>query len=114
MEVDLNRKVEHLLNSNLIEKTSENKLTINGKGRIYNPSKPPSKILTKVVSSLYNKQFPKESKLTRRIINVNETPANSADVLLKFYKDRRVVMNRFEYFIKDYGDSQHKKEMHKS
>ena len=61
MGVDLNRNLYHLLNSNLIEKTSEKeKQKINGKGRIYNPSKPPSKILTKVVSSLYNKQLSKE------------------------------------------------------
>ena len=60
MEVYLNRKVEHLLNSNLIETISENQLNINCKGRIYNQTKP-SKILIKVVSSLYNQQFPKES-----------------------------------------------------
>ena len=81
MEVYLNRKVEHLLNNNLIEQISENKLKINGEGKIYNPSKQPSEILTKVVSSLYNKQFPKEPKPGRRIRNVKETPANSADVL---------------------------------
>ena len=60
MGVYLNRKLEHLLNSNLIEKTSEKEQqNINGKGRIYNPSKPPSKILTQIVSSRFNKQFPK-------------------------------------------------------
>ena len=71
MEVYLNRKLEHLLNSDLIENMSEKKLTINGKGRSYNPSKPPSEILTKVVSSLYNKQLPKASKPTIRIRKVN-------------------------------------------
>ena len=65
MEVNSNRKVEHLLNNSLIEKTLMNKLKINGKGRIYNPSKPPSKILTKVVNSLYNKQFPKRTKANK-------------------------------------------------
>ena len=70
MEVDVNRKVKHLLNSNLIEQTSDQKLKINGKGRIYNQNKPPSKILTKAVNSPYNKQFPKEPKPTRRIRKV--------------------------------------------
>ena len=51
MEVDLNRQVEHLLNSNSIEEISQKQLTINGKGRIYNQTKP-SKILTKVANSL--------------------------------------------------------------
>ena len=110
MEVDLNRKVGHLLNSNLIDNISEKRLDINCKGRIYNPSKPPSKILTKVLNSLYNKQVPKESKPTRRIRKVKETPANSAGVLLKFDKDRRVERNRFLDFEKDFYDSQIDKE----
>ena len=110
MEVDLNRKLEHSLNNNLIDNISEKEIKINGKGRIYNPSKPPSKMLTKVVSSLYNKQFPKESKPTRRIRKVKEAPANSADVLLKFDKHRRVERNRFFDFEKDFYDSQKNKE----
>ena len=76
---------------------SKKKLKINGKGSLYNPSKPPSKILTKFVSSLCNKQFPKESKPTRRIIKVKEAAANSANVLLKFNKHRRVDTNRFRF-----------------
>ena len=89
MEVYLNRKVEHLLNNNLIEKISEKKLKMNGKGRIYNQTKP-SKILTKVVGSLYKKQFPKESKPTRRIRKVKEAPPNSANVLLIYDTYKRV------------------------
>ena len=119
MEVDLKRKLEHLLDSNLIEKASETKLKINGKGRIYNPSKPPSEILIKVVHSLYKKQFPKESKPTRRIRNVKDAPPNSANVLLKFDKhgrveeirveDSGVVKPIFNDFIKDFDDSQNNK-----
>ena len=110
MEVDLNRKVEHLLNNILIEKISYKKIKINSKGRIYNPSKPPSKILTKVVNSLYNEQCPKESKPTRRIRKVKEAAANSANVLLKLNKPRRVERNRFSDFDKDFYDSQNNKE----
>ena len=97
MEVDLSRKVEHLLNSNLTEQISYKKLKVNGKGRIYNPSKPPSEILTKVADSLYNKQFPKESKPTRRIRKVKNAPPNSAQVSLKFDERRRVDKNRFRF-----------------
>ena len=108
MEVDLNRKVEYLLNSKLVERISTKKLKINGKGRIYNPTKP-SKILTKVVSSLYNKRLPQEPKPGRRIGNVKEAPANSANVLLK-YDDDRVDQSKFTDFIKHFEDSQKKKE----
>ena len=66
----LEAQINYLLNNNLIERISKNKLNINGKGRIYNQDKPPSKILTKVVGSLYKKQFPEESKPTRRIRKV--------------------------------------------
>ena len=94
-EVDLNRKVEHLVNSNLIEQISDKQLKVHCKGRVYNQNKPPSKILTKVVNSFYNKQFPRESKPTRRIRKVKEAAANSANVLSKFDKHRRVDKSRF-------------------
>ena len=77
MESGVDAQINYLLYNNFIEQ----KLKIKGKGRIYNPSKPPSKILTKVVGSLYKKQFPKESKPTRRIRNVKDKPEGSADVL---------------------------------
>ena len=57
MESGVEAQINYLLNHDLIERISKKKLKINGKGRIYNPPKPPSKILTKVVNSLYNKQF---------------------------------------------------------
>ena len=85
-------------------------MNIKGKGRIYNPSKPPSKIITKVVGSLYKKQFPKESKPTRRIRNVKDKPAGSADVLLKFNEFRRVDKDRFLDFEFEYRYSQTNKE----
>ena len=106
MEVDLNRKVERLLNNNLIEKTSENKIKINGKGRIYNHNKPPSKIFTKVGKSLYNKQFPKEPKPTRRIRKVKDALPNSTQVSSKFDERRRVDGNS----EKDFYGSQINKE----
>ena len=88
---------------------SNKKFKINGKGRIYNQTKP-SKILTKVVGIPYNKQTPKESKPTRRTRNVKEAPANSADILLKFDKHRRVDTNRFFEFEYDFRCSQKRKE----
>ena len=80
-------QIKYLLDNQLIERISNKKLNINGKGRIYNQDKPPSKILTKAVGSLYKKQFPQESKPKRRIRNVKDKPAGSADVLLKHDKD---------------------------
>ena len=80
MESGVGAQINYLLDNNLTERISSKKLKIKGKGRIYNPSKPPSKILTKVVGSLYKKQFPKESKPTRRIRKVKEAAANSANV----------------------------------
>ena len=62
MERGVEAQIGYLLDNQLIRRISKNKLNINGKGRIYNQDKPPSKILTKVVDSLYNKQFPQESK----------------------------------------------------
>ena len=62
MESGVEAQIKYLLSNNLIEQTSKTKIKIKGKGRIYNPPTPPSKILTKVVGSIYNKQFPKESK----------------------------------------------------
>ena len=109
MESGVEAQTNHLLKHDLIERTSKKKLKLNGKGWIYNPPKPPSKILTKVVGSLYKKQFPKESKSTRRIRKVKEAAANSANVLLKFDKHRRVDDNRFLDFEKDFDDSQKNK-----
>ena len=94
-ESGVEAQINYLLNNNLIERISKKKLNINGKGRIYNQDKPPSKILTKVVGSLYKKQFPKEPKPTRRIRNVKEAPEGSAKVLLKFNEFRRVDKHRF-------------------
>ena len=59
MESGVEAQINYLLNSNLTERISKKKLNTNGKGRVYNQDKPPSKILTKVVGSLYKKQFPK-------------------------------------------------------
>ena len=59
MESGVEAQISYLLSNDLIERISNKKLKIKGKGRIYNPSKPPSKILTKVVGSLYKRQFPK-------------------------------------------------------
>ena len=87
--------IDYLFNKHLIERIPNNKLTMNGKGRIYNQDKPPSKILWKAVCSLYKKQFPKESKPKGRITNVKEAPEGSAKVLLKFNEFRRVDKHRF-------------------
>ena len=70
MESGVEARINYLLDNNLIERISNQKLKIKGKGRLYNPSKAPSKILTKVVGSLYNQQFPNESKPKKRIRNV--------------------------------------------
>ena len=59
MERGVEAHIGYLLDDQLIRRISKNRLNINGKGRIYNQDKPPSKILTKVVGSLYKKQFPK-------------------------------------------------------
>ena len=101
------------LNNNLIERISNKMLKIKDKGRIYNPSKPPSKILTKVVGSLYKKQFPKEPKPTRRIRNVEEAPPNSANVLLKYNESRRVDTNKFWDFEKTFMIHKIIKKIHK-
>ena len=61
MESGAEAQINYLLNNNLIERVSNNKSKVKGKGRIYNPSKPVSKLFTKVVGSLYKKPFPKES-----------------------------------------------------
>ena len=84
MERGVEAQIKYLLDNQLIERISKKKLNINGKGRLYNQDKPPSKILTKAVGSLYKKQFPQESKPKRRIRNVKDKPAGSADVLLKY------------------------------
>ena len=85
-------------------------IKIKGKGRLYNPPKPPSKIIAKVVGSLYNKQFPKESKPKKRIRNVKYKPAGSADVLLNHDKDdgeiTQVNGDRFSDIINEYEESQ--------
>ena len=65
MNSGVEAQIKYLLHNNLIEQISKKKLKIKGKGRIYNPPKPPSKILTKVVGNLYKKQFPQESKPTK-------------------------------------------------
>ena len=103
MENVVETQINYLLNNDLIERISKNKLKIKGKGRIYNPPKPPSKISTKVVGSLYKKQFPsEESKPTRRSRNVKEAPEGSAKVLLKYYESRRVDKQRILDFEKDF------------
>ena len=109
MESGVEAQINYLLNNDLTERISNNKLKINGKGRIYNPPKPPSKILAKVVGSLYNKQFLKESKPTGRISNLTDKPAGSADVLLKRdkYDDGVTQVNgdRFSDFINEFEES---------
>ena len=85
--VSVEVQIKYLLDNQLIERISNKKLNTNGKGRLYNQDKPPSKVLAKVVDSLYKKQFPQESKPKKRIRNVKDTPAGSADVLLKHDKD---------------------------
>ena len=104
------------LKNYLIERISNKKLKIKGKGRIYNPSKPPGKICSKVVGSLYKKQFPKESKPTRRIRKVNEAPEGSAQIYLKHepndYEVPQVNRDRFSDFINDYDVLQKNKQTH--
>ena len=51
-------QINYLLNNILIDRIPNKKLHNHGKGKIYNQDKPQSKILTKVVGSLYKKQFP--------------------------------------------------------
>ena len=115
MERGVEAQIGYLLDNQLIKRIPKNKLNINGKGRIYNQDKPPSKILTKVVDSLYNKQFPQESKPKKRIRNVKDKPAGSADVHLKYDEPtvkgslRTVNKDKFENFDKDYKDSQKNK-----
>ena len=59
MESGVDAQINYLLNNNLIYRISNKEFKVKGKGRIYNQDKPPSNILTKVVGSLYKKQFPK-------------------------------------------------------
>ena len=106
--VSVEVQIKYLLDNQLIERISKNKLNINGKGRLYNQDKPPSKILTKAVGSLYKKQFPQESKPKRRIRNVKDTPAGSAQISLKYdepndYEVQQVNQDRFSDFMNDYG-----------
>ena len=98
MESGVEAQIHYLLKHGLKERISKKKLTINGKGRIYNQNKPPSKILTQVVGSLYKKQFPKTSKTTRHIRKVKQTPPNSASVLLKYDTYKKVDRKKFQYF----------------
>ena len=113
MESGVEAQINYLLYNNLTEQISKKKLKIKGKGRIYNPPKPPSKILTKVVGSLYKKQFPQESKPKRRIRNVKDKPAGSADVLSRYWRPNeegiaRVNQFRFPNFMIDYDALQNK------
>ena len=110
MESGVESQINYLLNNNLIEQISNKKLKVKGKGRIYNPSKPPNENPTKIVGSLYKKQFPKEPKPTRRIRNVKDKPAGSADVLLKFNEFSRVDKDIFLDFELEYRYSQINKE----
>ena len=106
MEGGVDAQINCLLDNNLIKQISKKKFKIKGKGRIYNPPKPPSKIHTKVVGSLYKKQFPKESKPTRRIRKVKEAPEGSAQISLKHdpndYEVPQLNRDRFSYFMNDY------------
>jgi hypothetical protein len=108
MDVDWGGKFNYLLNKGLIQQISDKKININNKNRIYNPNKL-SKVLTKAVDSLYKKQFPKE-KPKRRIRNVKEIPAGSADVLLQFDIDDSVKKDRFLEFINRYEQIEAKKQ----
>ena len=107
-ESGVEAQINYLLYNQLIKRISKNKLNINGKGRLYNQDKPPSKILTKAVGSLYKKQFPQESKPKRRIRNVKDKPAGSTDVLLNYsepiVKDglRKVDTEKFKDFTDDH------------
>ena len=113
MESGVDAQISYLLSNDLIERVSNKKLKIKGKGRIYNPSEPPSKILTKVLGSLYKKQFPKESKPTRRVRKVKEAPEDSAHISLKHepndYEVPQVNWDRFSDFINDYDVLQNKR-----
>ena len=113
MERGVEAQIKYLLYNNLIEQTSKTKINIKGKGRIYNPPTPPSNILTKVVGSLYNKQFPKESKPQQRIRKVKEAPEGSANISLKYddpndYEVQQVNQDRFSDCMNDYDTLQHK------
>ena len=112
MESGIEAQINYLLDNNLIERISSKKLKGKGKGRIYNPSKPPSTILTKVVGSLYKKQFPKESKSKRRVSKVKDAPEGSAKIALKHepndYEVPQVNRDRFSDFINDYDVLQNK------
>ena len=112
MEGGVEAQINYLLNNSIIERISSKKLKVKGKGRIYNPSKSPSKILTKVVGSLYKKQFPNESKPKRRIRNVKEAPEGSVKISLKHepndYEVPQVSRDRFSDFINDYDVLQNK------
>ena len=113
MESGVEAQISYLLDNNVIEQISKKNLNSKGKGRTYNPPKPPSKILTKVVGSLYKKQFPKESKPKRRIRNVKEAPAGSAKNSLKYddpndYEVQQVNQDRFSDFMNDYDALQNK------
>ena len=114
MQRGVEAQIAYLLNYELTERISNKGiLNIKDKGRLYNPPKPPSKILTKVAASLYNKQFPKESKPTRRIRNLKVKPEGGADVLIKHdkYDDGVTQVNgdRFSDFINEFEDSQNNK-----
>ena len=100
MESGAEAQINYLLDNNLIERISSKKSKVKGKGRIYNPSESPSKILTKVVGSLYKKQFPKESKPKRRIRNVKEAPEGSVKISLKHEPNDYEVpqVNRDSFF----------------
>ena len=110
MENGVEAQINYLLNNNLTTRISKNKTNIHGKGRIYNQDKPPSKILTKVVGSLYNKQSPKESKPTRRIRKIKEAPPNSADVLFKFDVHKNLDTTKSKDSEKDFEASQKNEE----
>ena len=110
MESGVEAQTNYLLNNGLTERISNKKLKIKGKGRLYNPPKPPSKILTKAVGSLYKKQPPNESKPTRRIRNVKDKPAGGVDVFLKYSNIHHGVdTNIFLDFEKDFEDPQKNK-----
>ena len=112
MESGVEAQTNYLLNNNLIKQISKKKLKVKSKGRIYNPPKPQSKILTKVVGSLYKKQFPKESKPKRRISKVKDAPEGSAQISLKHdpndFDVPQVNRDRFPDFMNDYDALQNK------
>ena len=108
MDIDWCGKFNYLLHNGLIVQISDKKISINNKNRIYNPNNL-SKVLTKVVDRLYKKQSPKE-KPKRRIRNVKEIPAGSADVLLQYDIDDFVKKDRFLEFIDRYEKIEAKKQ----